>query len=188
VQVQLVLNWPPNQRKAHQVHQYGLNRIDPKRVKISLIEAADHILPALSEKIPQHTLGGLHHANFQVLIHKRVSKIDEKQIYFAHGASIPADLKVWCAGIQAPKVFQQLMEFEKDHLNRLKVYATLQTRTDPNIFAFGDCAHCQPIVDEPVLGPRAQWPVNKHISWSVQCPHELKTKHNRCLNLQIRPP
>lgn len=52
--------------------------------------------------------------------------------------------------------FQQLMEFEKDHLNRLKVYATLQTKTDPNIFAFGDCAHCQPIVDEPVPGPRAQ--------------------------------
>jgi NADH dehydrogenase len=137
-------------------HQYGLNKIDPKRVKISLIEAADRILPALSEEISQHTLGELHHANIQVLTHKRVSKIDEKQIYFTHGASIPTDLTVWCAGIQAPKVFQQLTEFEKDHLNRLKVYATLQTKTDPNIFAFGDCAHCQPIADEPVLGPRAQ--------------------------------
>lgn len=137
-------------------HQYGLNKIDPKRVKISLIEAADRILPALSEKISQHTLSELHHANIQVLTHKRVSKIDKKQIYFAQGASIPADLKIWCAGIQAPKVFQQLTEFEKDHLNRLKVYATLQTKTDPNIFAFGDCAHCQPIADEPVLGPRAQ--------------------------------
>ena len=137
-------------------HQYGLNKIDPNRVKISLIEAADRILPALSEKISQHTLGELHHANIQVLTHKRVSKIDEKQIYFTHGARIPTDLSVWCAGIQAPKVFQQLTEFEKDHLNRLKVYATLQTKTDPNIFAFGDCAHCQPIADEPVLGPRAQ--------------------------------
>ena len=137
-------------------HQYGLNKIDPKRVKISLIEAADRILPALSEKISQHTLRELHHANIQVLTHKRVSKIDETQIYFADGASIPADLKVWCAGIQAPQVFQHLTEFEKDHLNRLKVYATLQTKTDPNIFAFGDCAHCQPIADEPVLGPRAQ--------------------------------
>lgn len=28
--------------------------------------------------------------------------------------------------------------------------------TDPNIFAFGDCAHCQPDAKEPPLGPRAQ--------------------------------
>lgn len=51
-------------------HQYGLNKIDPKRVKIPLIEAADRILPALSEKISQHTLRELHHANIQVLTHK----------------------------------------------------------------------------------------------------------------------
>ena len=136
--------------------QYGLNKIDPKRVKISLIEAADRILPALSESMAHHTQHELQRANIQVLTHKRVNKIDAQQIYFSHGASIPADLKIWCAGIQAPKVFQQLTEFEKDHLNRLKVYATLQTKTDPNVFAFGDCAHCQPIANEPVLGPRAQ--------------------------------
>ncbi|MGY5393690.1 NAD(P)/FAD-dependent oxidoreductase [Acinetobacter sp. NigerLNRRAM0016] len=136
--------------------KYGLNKIDPKSIKISLIEAADRILPALSEDMAQHTSRELHAANIQILTHKRVSKIDAQQIYFSQGSSIPADLKVWCAGIQAPKVFQQLAEFEKDHLNRLKVYATLQTKTDPNIFAFGDCAHCQPVANEPVLGPRAQ--------------------------------
>jgi NADH dehydrogenase FAD-containing subunit len=53
------------------------------------------------------------------------------------------------------KQFQQLTEFEKDHPNRLKVYATLHTKTDPNIFTFGDCAHRQPLSNEPVLGPRA---------------------------------
>jgi NADH dehydrogenase len=54
------------------------------------------------------------------------------------------------------KQFQQLTEFEKDHLNRLKVYATLHTQTDPNIFAFGYCAHRQPIANEHVLDPSAQ--------------------------------
>ncbi len=36
------------------------------------------------------------------------------------------------------------------------VYATLQTYSDPNVFAFGDCAHCQLDARHPPLGPRAQ--------------------------------
>ena len=33
------------------------------------------------------------------------------------------------------------------------VYATLQTYSDPNVFAFGDCAHCQLDARHPPLGP-----------------------------------
>ncbi len=92
----------------------------------------------------------------EVLTHHRVAKLDKDHVYFADGTQIDADLKVWAAGIKAPFVLNALEGFEKDAIGRLKVYATLQTRSDPNIFAFGDCAHCQPAADEPVLGPRAQ--------------------------------
>ena len=95
-------------------------------------------------------------AHILVLTNQSVSKINEQQIDFSHGSSIPSDLKVCCAGIQAPQVFQQLTEFEKDHLNRLKVYVTLHTKTDPNIFTFSYCTHRQPVTNEPVLSPRAQ--------------------------------
>ncbi len=35
--------------------KYGLNKIDPNKVKVTLIEAADRILPALSTKMATHT-------------------------------------------------------------------------------------------------------------------------------------
>lgn len=136
--------------------KYGLNKIDPKNVNITVIEAADRILPALSATIAQHTSHQLEQFGITVLTGHRVAKVDEKKIYFTDGTSIDAELKVWAAGIKAPAVLEKLTGFEKDSIQRLKVYATLQTLSDPNVFAFGDCAHCKPMADEPVLGPRAQ--------------------------------
>ncbi len=41
-------------------------------------------------------------------------------------------------------------------MGRLDVYTTLQTKSDPHIFALGDCAHCILDAHEDALGPRAQ--------------------------------
>lgn len=136
--------------------KYGLNKVDPNKVKITLIEASDRILSALPPQVAKHTLKQLEQFGIEVLTSHRVAKVDEDQVYFTDGSSLDAEIKVWAAGIKAPEVLGQLQDMEKDQINRLKVYATLQTLSDQNIFAFGDCAHCQPAADEPVLGPRAQ--------------------------------
>lgn len=36
-------------------YRYGLKKINPKQVKITLIEASDRILPALNEKTATHS-------------------------------------------------------------------------------------------------------------------------------------
>ncbi|EPQ0931512.1 NAD(P)/FAD-dependent oxidoreductase, partial [Acinetobacter baumannii] len=77
-------------------------------------------------------------------------------IYFSNGNQLNSDITVWAAGVKAPKVLESLSDFERDNINRLMVYATLQTYSDPNVFAFGDCAHCQLDARHPPLGPRAQ--------------------------------
>ena len=137
-------------------YKYGLNKIKPKHVKISLIEGAERILPALSEKIAEHAQLQLQRMKIEVLSAKRVQKVDAEKIYFNDGTYLEAQLKVWAAGIQTPAVIANLPGFTKDRIGRLDVYATLQTKSDPNIFAFGDCAHCILDAKEPPLGPRAQ--------------------------------
>lgn len=135
---------------------YGLNRIHPDQVNIILIEAAERILPALPEKMAQNTLKQVQALGIDVLTGHRVKKVSEHEIYFQDNTALKTDLKVWAAGIQAPDVLARLHGFEKDRLNRLKVHATLQTFSHPDIFALGDCAHCQLEADQPALGPRAQ--------------------------------
>lgn len=137
-------------------YKYGLNKINPQKVVISLIEGADRILPALSEKMAEHSLNQLERMKVNVLTAKRVEKVDAQHIYFNDGSSIPAELKVWAAGIKTPKVIQELEGFSKDRMGRIEVYATLQTKADPNVFALGDCAHCVLDAREQALGPRAQ--------------------------------
>ena len=69
---------------------------------------------------------------------------------------MPAELKVWAAGIKAPEFLRDLGGLESDRINRLVVRATLQTTHDDDIFAIGDCACCVlPGAAAPVP-PRAQ--------------------------------
>ena len=137
-------------------YKYGLNRINPQNVQITLIEGAPRILPALSEKVAEHATMQLQRMKIDVLTAKQVEKVDADKVWFNDGTSIDAQLKVWAAGIKTPKVIADLQGFEKDRMGRLDVYATLQTKTDPNVFAFGDCAHCILDAREAPLGPRAQ--------------------------------
>lgn len=137
-------------------YKYGLNKINPQNVKITLIEGDDRILPALSTNMSEHSLKQLTRMKVEVATSKRVEKVDAEFIYFNDGTKIPAELKVWAAGIKTPQVIQDMQGFEKDRMGRLDVYATLQTKSDPNVFAMGDCAHCILDAREAPLGPRAQ--------------------------------
>lgn len=125
-------------------------------IQFTLIDASDRILSALSEEISNEAEKVLSQMGVEILKKHRVAKVDSENIYFSDGSKIPADLKIWTAGIKAPDVIEKLEGFEKDNIGRLKVYATLQTYSDPNIFALGDCAHCQLDSKKPPLGARAQ--------------------------------
>ncbi|ATU45940.1 NAD(P)/FAD-dependent oxidoreductase [Acinetobacter junii] len=137
-------------------YRYGLKKIDPKQVKITLIEASDRILPALNEKTAAHSAKQLKKMGIDVLTEHKVQKVDESNVYFSNGEVLHSDITVWAAGVKAPKILETLHDFKRDKINRLMVYATLQTQTDPNVFAFGDCANCQLDARQPPLGPRAQ--------------------------------
>lgn len=92
----------------------------------------------------------------EVLTQHKVQKVDDANVYFSNGTRIHSDITVWAAGVKAPKVLESFTDFKRDKINRLMVYATLQTHSDPNVFAFGDCANCQLDARQPPLGPRAQ--------------------------------
>lgn len=137
-------------------YRYGLKKINPKQVKITLIEASDRILPALNEKTAAHSAKQLQKMGIDILTQHQVQKVDKSNVYFSNGHVLHSDITVWAAGVKAPKILETLHDFKRDKINRLMVYATLQTQTDPNVFAFGDCANCQLDARQPPLGPRAQ--------------------------------
>lgn len=136
---------------------YGLHPLDPKHdIHIVLIEAGPRILPALSEHVSKATAALLAKLNVEIMVNEQVSSVSDKALYTARGKTLPVDLTVWAAGIKAPAILSQLDGLATNPRGQLKVHATLQTETDPDIFAFGDCASCSWPEQNTTIPPRAQ--------------------------------
>src|SRR4051795_12812077 len=119
---------------------FGLDRINPEQdIKITIVEAAPKILPALSERLSTAVLGLLRKLHVEVLTGERVTEVSPRGVKTATGREIPAELVVWAAGIKAPNILKDIDGLETNRINQLVVTQVLQTTRDPNIFAFGDC-------------------------------------------------
>ena len=141
---------------SHEFARYGLDDIQPQNVKITLIEAADRVLPVLPPQVSAEAEAQLKAKGINVLTKTKVLSIQAHYVECEGGQRIPADLKVWSAGIKAPDFLQNIAGLETNRINQLVVKPSLQTTRDNNIFAFGDCASCTlPNMERPVP-PRAQ--------------------------------
>ena len=131
---------------------YGLDRINPEKdVKLTVIEAAPRILPALPERLSKAAEELLRGLKVQVLTGERVTEVKTDAVITASGRRIPAELTVWAAGIKAPDFLKDLDGLETNRINQLMVKDTLDATRDPDIFAIGDCASCPwPGHDRPV--------------------------------------
>ena len=136
---------------------YGLDKIDADRdIKISIIEASDRVLPALPAKLSTAVALELKKLNVQVLTGERVVEVTDKGVQTHSGRSIPSALVVWAAGIKAPDFLRELDGLEVNKINQIVVKQTLQSVTDDNVFAFGDCAACPWVGHTGNVPPRAQ--------------------------------
>jgi NADH dehydrogenase len=140
-----------------QLVSYGLDRLDPERdIRVTIIEAAPRILPALTERLSKATLRLLEKIDVQVLAGERVTEVTATSVQTASGRVVPAALVVWAAGIKAADMLRDFAGLETNRANQLVVRQTLQTTRDPAIFAFGDCASCPWPEKGTNVPPRAQ--------------------------------
>jgi NADH dehydrogenase len=135
---------------------YGMNHLRPEDVSITVIEAADRILPALPSRISAAATRELEHQNVKVLTGQPVNEITKSTIIMKDGSELSSEMTIWAAGIKAPAFLSELEGLETNRGNQVRVRQTLQATTSDHVFALGDCAECpQPGSDLPVP-PRAQ--------------------------------
>lgn len=136
---------------------FGLDKIDPEKdIKITLIEAAPRILPALPERLSAATADVLTGIGVDLKVGSRVTNVSETGVTLASGEFIPSELVVWAAGVKGPGVLSKLDGLEVSRVNTLVVKPTLQTTKDDNIFAIGDAAYLVPDGEATAIPPRAQ--------------------------------
>lgn len=142
---------------ARGVVAFGLDKIDPEKdIKITLIEAADRVVPALPPRVSAATSDILKKLNVDIRTSARVTEVTSTGVKLANGDFVPSELVVWAAGVKGPDVLAKLDGLEVSRSNQLVVKETLETTIDPNIFAFGDCAYLVPPGETNAIPPRAQ--------------------------------
>lgn len=135
---------------------YGLEVFDPSRLRITLVEAGPRILPALPEKLAAAAQAELEALGVRILAATPVVEATAEGIATASGEFIPADLKVWAAGVKGADFLREVDGLETNRSNQLVVRDTLQTTRDERIFAIGDCAAFTPAGESRPVPPRAQ--------------------------------
>jgi NADH dehydrogenase len=131
-------------RTTREVVAYGLDRVDAdKDVKVTVVEAAPRVLPALPERLSQATEKLLRELGVDVLTNAKVAGVEKDLVRLADGRTLPAELIVWAAGVKAPDFLKDIAGLETNRINQLVVKPTLQTTRDDDIFVIGDCAACE---------------------------------------------
>jgi NADH:quinone reductase (non-electrogenic) len=142
---------------TRQLIEFGLDRIDAdKHLKITIIEAAERILPGLPPHLSAKVSKELQGIGIDILTSERITQATIDGFETETGKFIPAGIKVWAAGIKAPDFLADINGLETNRINQLVVRRTLQTTHDDNIFAFGDCAACPMEGKDMNVPPRAQ--------------------------------
>jgi NADH dehydrogenase len=144
-------------RTLRHVVATGLDKIDPnKDIRITLVEAADRVLPAVPERLSAEVMQLLAGIGVDVRLKARVTEVRADGVQLADGTFLPSELVVWAAGVKAPPFLQGIGGLETTRTNQLVVTPTLQTTQDPDIFALGDCAYLVEAGSDRPIPPRAQ--------------------------------
>ena len=159
---------------TRQLVEFGLDRIIPEEhIKITIIDANERILPGLPPHLSKEVTDQLEGLNISILTGERITEATADGFLTQSGKFIPAEIKVWAAGIKAPDFLAEIEGLETNRLNQLLVKPTLQTTNDENIFAFGDCAAC-PMSEDKFVPPRAQAAHQQASLLAKSIPYRLK--------------
>ena len=139
----------------NEFHNYDLEDLDSSRLNVNLVEAGDHILPALPQRISQAAHNELVKLGVHIHTNTKVTAIDPTGLTTHTGEHIPAKLIVWAAGVKAPDFIKEISGLETNRNNQLLVKPTLQTTNDDDIYVIGDLAACMQ-ANGKLVPPRAQ--------------------------------
>jgi NADH:ubiquinone reductase (H+-translocating) len=115
-------------------------RIDPRRARILLVEAADRVLTSFPPSLSAKAARSLEHLGVTVLTGRMVVGIDGESVTVDE-ERIATRTVVWAAGVTASSLAGRLAELtgaERDAAGRITVEPDLSLPGHPEVFALGD--------------------------------------------------
>jgi NADH dehydrogenase len=129
--------------------------IDPRDIRITLLDAVPHVLPPFSAPLREHARRKLEQLGVTVMTEAMVESIDEAGLTTKDGDRVEARTIIWAAGVQASPLARELAEAtgaEVDRKGRIRVNPADCSVTD-EVFAIGDMVNLDdlPGIAEPAI-------------------------------------
>ena len=129
--------------------------IDPRDIRITLLDAAPHVLPPFSAPLRRHARAKLEKLGVTVMTGAAVESVDATGLTTKDGDRVEARTIIWAAGVQASPLARKLAEAtgaELDRKGRILV-SPADCAVADGVFAIGDMVNLNdlPGIAEPAI-------------------------------------
>lgn len=155
------------------LEQFGIRHVHHQSLEVTLIEAADRILPAMPDALAEKALRTLIALGVKVHTNTAIKSIDSNRLT-TDQETFNADLIVWAAGIKAPE-FLKTLGLPTNRINQIEITPSLLVKDENHIYAMGDCAS---LIDENASRPVPPTAQAAH-QMARTCARNLEARLNR---------
>lgn len=141
--------------------------VDPKAIKLMLVEAGPKILPVLPDALIERATASLEARGVQFLTGLPVTNVLNNVIDLKDGQKIVSNTFVWTGGVQGnPLVGESGLAVDR---GRATVNEHLQSSSHPNVFVVGDSAVAFPAEGGRPYAPTAQvaWQMGELVGYNL---------------------
>ncbi|MFB5195827.1 NAD(P)/FAD-dependent oxidoreductase [Neobacillus sp. KR4-4] len=141
--------------------------VDPKELKIMLVESGPKILPVLPDQLIKRAMTSLEARGVEFLTGLPVTNVKGNEIDLKDGRKIIANTFVWTGGVQGlPLVGESGLEVDR---NRATVNRFLQSNSHNDVFIVGDSAVVYPPEGGRPYSPTAQnaWQMGELVGYNL---------------------
>ncbi|MEC0302038.1 NAD(P)/FAD-dependent oxidoreductase [Terribacillus saccharophilus] len=132
--------------------------VDPKEIKLQLVEAGPKILPMLPQHLIDRAQSSLEKRGVEFLLGLPVTNVEGNVVELKDGQKVETNTFVWTGGVQAlPMVAESGLETDR---GRATVNNFLQSKSHPDVFVVGDSAVYFGEDGRP-------WPPTAQIAWQM---------------------
>lgn len=121
--------------------RYGL-MLGRDQLELTVMDMADRLLPAVDTAVSDYARRQLEQRGIRVMLGQKVTSVEADTLSLGDDTSVPTDLVVWASGIKGHDMVTSINGLALNKKQQIEVDAMLRCKGQPNIFAFGDCAHC----------------------------------------------
>lgn len=135
----------------------ALNKVVRKKGRITILEAADTVLPGMAPWAQKKAIQKLKRGKVKINLGSGIASVEEKRIICTTGEKVPYDYLVWTTGVKGIELRAGVKGVELNKKNQIITQRDLSLEKHSEVFVVGDIAGIMDEKKEKPIVPTTAW-------------------------------